>query len=122
MMQRDSITRSGARVPGAESNPTPRRRTKETSARLRAGLVTLTRRCAKGRGKPCIGWRMPGAGLSGRYIGKALSDMPAFQPYWGKPAVRNDRGERGNVGIIRSPNRASFLPDYGGITRVVSLP
>jgi hypothetical protein len=29
----------------------------------------------------------------------------------GKPAVRNDRGDRGNVGIIRSPVRASILPD-----------
>ena len=37
--------------------------------------------------------------------------MPAFQPYWGKLAVRNDRGDRGNVGIIRSPVRASILPD-----------
>src|ERR1700722_8953717 len=40
--------------------------------------------------------------------------MPAFQPYWGKPAVRNDRGDRGNVGIIRSPVRASILPDQVG--------
>src|SRR5947209_4690338 len=39
--------------------------------------------------------------------------MPALQPYWGKPAVRNDRGDRGNVGIIRSPLRASILPDHG---------
>src|SRR6266404_2920151 len=38
--------------------------------------------------------------------------MPAFQPYRGKPAVRNDRGDRGNVGIIRSPLRASILPDH----------
>jgi RNA-directed DNA polymerase len=37
--------------------------------------------------------------------------MPAFQPYWGKPAVRNDRGDGGNVGIIRSPLRATVLPD-----------
>jgi integrase/recombinase XerD len=29
----------------------------------------------------------------------------------GKPAVRNDREGRGNVGIIRSPVRASTLPD-----------
>jgi transposase InsO family protein len=41
--------------------------------------------------------------------------MPAFQPYWGKPAVRNDRGDRGDVGIIRSPVRASILPDCGYI-------
>ena len=39
--------------------------------------------------------------------------MPAFQPYRGKPAVRNVRGDRGNVGIIRSPVRASILPDRG---------
>src|SRR6516165_10272376 len=38
--------------------------------------------------------------------------MPSFQPYWGKPAVRNDRGDRGDVGIIRSPVRASILPDW----------
>ena len=42
---------------------------------------------------------------------QAPSDRPAFQPYWGKPAVRNDREDRGNVGIIRSPVRASILPD-----------
>ena len=46
--------------------------------------------------------------------GKVLSYMPAFQPYRGKPAVRNDREDRGNVGIIRSPVRASILPDCGG--------
>ena len=45
---------------------------------------------------------------------KVLPYMPAFQPYRGKPAVRNDREGRGNVGIIRSPNRASTLPDCGG--------
>ena len=41
--------------------------------------------------------------------GTALkASLPA---YWGKPAVRNDREGRGNVGIIRSPIRASTLPD-----------
>ena len=57
---------------------------------------------------------MPGAGLSDGCNGKALSDMPAFQPYWGNPAVRNDRGDGGNVGIIRSPLRATVPPDCGG--------
>src|SRR2546422_10267239 len=47
----------------------------------------------------------------GRWIGKARSERRAFQPYRGKPAVRNDRGDRGDVGIIRSPVRASVLPD-----------
>ena len=53
--------------------------------------------------------------------GKVLPYMPAFQPYRGKPAVRNDREGRGNVGIIRSPVRASTLPDCGGRS-VMSVP
>ena len=43
--------------------------------------------------------------------GKALSDLPALKPYWGKPAVRNFRERSGNVGIMRSPLRAFALPD-----------
>ena len=34
-----------------------------------------------------------------------------MKPYWGKLAVRNFRGDDGNVGIIRSPVRAIVLPD-----------
>src|SRR3954465_8936640 len=52
-----------------------------------------------------------GSRLKPLMFGKAPPDRPAFQPYWGKPAVRNERGDRGNVGIIRSPVRASILPD-----------
>jgi hypothetical protein len=37
------------------------------------------------------------------------ASLPAVS---GKPAVRNDREGRGNVGIIRSPVRASTLPDW----------
>src|SRR5215470_19080301 len=76
--------------------------------------------CAKGRYKPNISRCMSGAGLSRPMRGKVLPYMPAFQPYRGKPAVRNDREGRGNVGIIRSPVRASTLPDCGGreVTRV----
>ena len=53
-----------------------------------------------------------GSRLKSTMCGKVLSYMPAFQPYRGKPAVRNDREGRGNVGIIRSPIRASTLPDH----------
>src|SRR5262249_53387184 len=50
--------------------------------------------------------------------------MPALEPYWGKPAVRNLRGDDGNVGIIRSPLRAIVLPDQvsRGLGDEVSLP
>jgi hypothetical protein len=54
---------------------------------------------------------MPGAGLSCRRSRKAPLGKPTFQPYWGKPAVRNEWENRGIVGIIRSPVRASILPD-----------
>jgi hypothetical protein len=54
-----------------------------------------------------------GSRLKPLMSGKAPPDRPAFQPYWGKPAVRNERGDRGNVGIMRSPVRASILPDEG---------
>jgi hypothetical protein len=91
---------------GGVELPTPRRRIEESSARHRTGQPNLTSRCAKGDHR-----RMPGAGLGDGRTGKALSDMPAFQPYSGKPAVRNDRGDSGNVGIIRSPLRATVLPD-----------
>src|SRR4029453_19274508 len=55
-----------------------------------------------------------GSRLKPLTFGKAPPDRPAFQPYWGKPAVRNERGDRGNVGIMRSPVRASILPNLGG--------
>jgi hypothetical protein len=71
-------------------------------------------RCAKGGRKPNISRCMPGAGLSRSMFGKVPPYRPALQPYRGKPAVRNDRGDRGNVGIIRSPVRASIPPDCGG--------
>src|SRR6516164_9398076 len=58
---------------------------------------------------------------AGRRTGKAPSERPAFQPYRGKLAVRNDRGDRGNVGIIRSPVRASILPDGPVLLRCMSL-
>ena len=46
---------------------------------------------------------------------KVPSDTHTFQPYWGKPTVRNDRGDRGNVGIIRSPVRATILLAWRGV-------
>jgi hypothetical protein len=85
-------------------------------------ISRVTKR-AKGRHKPNISRCMSGAGLSRSIHGKVLPYMPAFQPYRGKPAVRNDRRGRGNVGIIRSPIRASTLSDCGGrAVKRASLP
>ena len=60
--------------------------------------------------------------------GKALSDIPALKPYWGKLAVRNFREGNGNVGMIRSPLRAFALPDQSseiaglGTCPIIRLP
>ena len=77
------------------------------------GTTAVTMRCTKGERKPDGCRCTPGAGLNRQLFGKTPPEKPAFQPYWGKPAVRNDRGDGGNVGIIRSPLRATVLPDYG---------
>ncbi len=54
---------------------------------------------------------MLGASLTRPTPGKAPADRLALEPYWGKPTVRNLRGGGGDVGIIRSPVRATALPD-----------
>jgi hypothetical protein len=120
MTVRDSITRTRARNPGAEDDPTSMAAHGRASLPAQSGITEVASRCAKGRHKPNISRCMSGADLSRPMRGKVLSYMPAFQPYRGEPAVRNDREGRGNVGIIRSPVRASTLPDCGGreVTRV----
>jgi hypothetical protein len=54
---------------------------------------------------------MLGASLTAKHHGKAPSEKLALEPYRGKLAVRNLRGDDGNVGIIRSPVRAIVLLD-----------
>ena len=76
----------------------------EREQRIRPG-------CTKGRRKANAGPGMPGAGLTGSTRVKALSERPALQPYWGKTRRTDDRGDGGNVGIIRSPVRAIALSD-----------
>jgi hypothetical protein len=112
--------RTGTAQPGPERGPLGRRATHPPwrcivrfGGPAQYGTTAPTLGCTKGDGKPTVSRRMPGAGLSLWRSGKAPPDKPAFQPYWGKPAVRNDREDRGNVGIIRSPVRASILPDFG---------
>ncbi len=104
MMDRDNITRTGARAPGVKRQ------------------WPLERRCAsaprssasnedKAQGSEVHEGRMQTARREELAVyGKAPSDKPALKPYWGKPAVRNFREDGGNVGIIRSPVRATALP------------
>ena len=115
MMDRDTTTRTGARAPGVERQVSlewrclmPREDTGSERCLYRCGRTArrteANRNLVKG---------MPGAGLTGTRSGKAPSERPALEPYRGKPAVRNLRGDNGDVGIIRSPVRAIVLPDLG---------
>ena len=105
-MDRDNITRSGARAPGVERRrPLARRCTSAPRPLdLERGYVVTGSEVHEGR--------MQTARREELVIdGKAPPAKPALKPYWGKPAVRDFRGSGGNVGIIRSPVRAIALPD-----------
>jgi hypothetical protein len=76
------------------------------------GKIGAITRCTKDGSKPAVTRRTPGAGLSRQHPGKApSSESQPWSRTEGKPAVRNLREDRGDVGIIRSPVRASILPD-----------
>src|SRR6202051_340899 len=91
MTVRDSITRTGARTPGAEDYPTSMAAHGRAPIPTQCGITAVVSTCAKATHKPNISRCMPGAGLSRSMRGQVLPYMPAFQPYRGKPAVRNDR-------------------------------
>src|SRR5215468_6072591 len=113
MTDQDRITWTRARAPWAVGPPPTMAVHYRVLDLAQYGKIVAISRCTKGGCKPGDRWGMPGAGLSHQHSGKAPPERPAFQPYWGKPAVRNDRGDRGDAGIIRSPVRASILPDCG---------
>jgi|SRR5215472_13252935 len=115
-MDRDNITRTGARAPGVERQQSLAwwclaTQEADGAERRQNRCEWQARRMEANRG---LVLGMPGAGLTGRNFGKALSETPALEPYWGKPAVRNLREDNGDVGIIRSPVRAIVLPDRPG--------
>src|SRR4029453_18700391 len=98
MTVRDSITRTRARTPGVEDDPTSATVRDRALGPTQCGISDVATKCTKGGRKPNICRGMLGAFLSWRCLGRHRL-MSALQPYRGKPAVRNDRGDRGNVGI-----------------------
>src|SRR4029453_19670118 len=77
MMVRDSITRTGARTPGAEDYPPSKGAHDPVLSPTQCGITEVTTTCAKGGHKPHISRCMPGAGLSQPMRGKVL---PYCQP------------------------------------------
>src|SRR5207344_1639874 len=88
MTDRDRTTRTRARAPGVggvfHRMAVHYRVLRSDSERT----IAATTRCTKGGCKLDGGRRMPGAGLSRLSPRKAPFGKPAFQPYWGKLAVR----------------------------------
>jgi len=117
MRERDNITRTGAQDPwGREGKPLAQR-----LAEARRSLDTepdqhSMAEAGEGQRKLRRDMGMRGTRLTVERCRKALSDMLALKPYWGKPTVRNFRGDDGNVGIIRSPIRAIVLLDHFVVT------
>src|SRR6266566_5751129 len=110
MTVRDSRTQARARTPGAEDDPTSTTVRDRVLGPTQCGISDVATKCTKGGRKPNICRCMLGAVLSWRSSGKAPSEMSALQPYRGKPAVRNDRGDRGNVGIIEARSAPRSYP------------
>src|SRR4029434_8633414 len=100
MTVRDSITRTRARTPRVEDDPTSATVRDRALGPTQCGISDVATKCTKGGRKPNIRRCTLGAVLKLAMSGKAPSEMSALQPYRGKPAVRNDREDRGNVGII----------------------
>ena len=104
---RDNTTRTGARTPGVERQAARMAVLERTASPTQRGERNAEGGGNEGRMQTV---RARHVGVAG---GKAPFDKLALKPYWGKPAVRNFRGDDGNVGIIRSPVRAIVLPDTG---------
>src|ERR1035438_9403542 len=105
-MDRNRITRTGARTPGEERHrPLEWRCLERTTAPTQSGDQQVGKRRARRKDANHEG------ATTGRHSWEGPFDKPTLKPYWGKPAVRNFRGDDGNVGIIRSPVRAIALPD-----------
>src|SRR5713101_1361367 len=87
-MGRDRRTRTGARAPGVErQKPFERRCFSAQRPPAQNGEPTYAAGSAKDGGKPSDTWAVS--------HGQALSEKPAWKPYWGKPAVRNFREGNG---------------------------
>src|SRR3974390_1566327 len=77
MTVRDSITRTGARTPGAEDYPASMAAHVRAPLPTQCGITEVASTCAKDRHKPHISRCMPGAGLSRPSVGRCC---PTCQP------------------------------------------
>src|SRR6266404_4276034 len=122
MTVRDSITRTRARTPGVEDDPTSATVRDRALGPTQCGIKRCRHEVHEGRTQTKHLPVYAGSSLKLAMSGKAPSEMSALQPYRGKPAVRNDRGDRGNVGIIEARSAPRSYPTGGGGRSVMSVP
>src|SRR5262252_10177134 len=123
MMGQDNITWTGARAPGVERcrslawRCSTEQVDSDTERRPHAAAEST-----KGGGKPDLPTGMLGASLTEADQGRPYLIGQLWSRTEGKPAVRNLRGDDGNGGIIRSPQRAIVLPDLPVLRQPNELP
>src|SRR5438067_283561 len=110
MTVRDSRTQARARTPGAEDDPTSTTVRDRALGPTQCGISDVATKGHEGRMQTKHLPVYAGSSLKLAMSGKAPSEMSALQPYRGKPAVRNDRGDRGNVGIIEARSAPRSYP------------
>src|SRR6266496_3056235 len=113
MTVRDSITRTRARTPRVEDDPTSATMRDRALGPTQCGISDVATKCTKGGRKPNICRCMLGAVLSWRCLGRhRLRCQPCSRigenPPYGM--IGGSRKRRHH----RSPIRASILPDCGG--------
>ena|SRR5438874_10030036 len=113
MTVRDSRTQARARTPGAEDDPTSTTVRDRALGPTQCGISDVATKGHEGRTQTKYLPVYAGSSLKLAMFGKAPSEMSALQPYRGKPAVRNDRGDRGNVGIIEARSAPRSYPTLG---------
>src|SRR5215510_7307939 len=118
MTVRDSRTQARARTPGAEDDPTSTTVRDRALGPTQCGISDVATKGHEGRTQTKYLPVYAGSRLKLAMCGKAPSEMSALQPYRGKPAVRNDRGDRGNVGIIEARSAPRSYPTLGRFRQV----
>ena len=112
MRDRDNTTRTGAKDPWGKEKESLAQRSAQPRARLDTEpAVRAVGEAGEGQLKLRRAAGMLGASLTAARGRQGRPDMLALKPYRGQLAVRNFRGDDGNVGIIRSPVRAIVLLD-----------
>jgi hypothetical protein len=81
MTVRDSITRTGARTPGAEDDPTSKAAHDPVLNPTQCGITEATTTCAKGGYKPNISRLRTAGRYAGRILaGEKPNNLPILQP------------------------------------------